>query len=133
MGISPLVWGKEGWRFIHYVALAYPDNPTKEDRKNYRKFLNSLENVLPCPACAYNFKKKMELHPPNLNSTKEFFQWTVDMHNFVNEENGKKKLSYVQAYNELSKKNKFDIKSIPYILPPAIMLSIMIFTIAKKR
>jgi hypothetical protein len=29
MGISPKVWGKEGWHFIHYVALNYPDKPTQ--------------------------------------------------------------------------------------------------------
>jgi FAD-linked sulfhydryl oxidase len=103
MGISPLMWGKQGWHFIHYVALNYPDKPTEEDKKVYLDFLNNLENILPCPICGHHFKENMENHPPKMNSKMEFFNWTVDMHNFVNESNGKKKVSYEKALDELTK------------------------------
>jgi hypothetical protein len=106
MGISPLLWGKDGWRFIHYVALAYPNNPTEFDKKNYLNFLENLGEVLPCPACAEHFKQNMKKHPPRMKNTEDFFNWTVDMHNFVNEENGKGKLTYTEAFKEVTRNSK---------------------------
>ena len=35
MGVSPKHWGREGWKFIHWVALTYPSKPTEKDKKNY--------------------------------------------------------------------------------------------------
>jgi len=107
MGISPNYWGKEGWHFIHYVALNYPDKPTEEDKINYTKFLDSVEHILPCPICGHHFKQNMEKHPPNLDSQMDFFRWTVDMHNFVNKQNGKKQMSYENALYELQKNPKY--------------------------
>lgn len=132
MGISPQIWGKDAWRFIHYVALAYPHTPSDSDKKDYLVFLKSLEKVLPCPACAYNFSEKMKIYPPKLNSPKEFFEWTVDMHNEVNKDNGKPVLSYEKAYKELGSKKVFDASFLPYIIPPAILLSLMIYSIKKN-
>jgi hypothetical protein len=115
MGISPKMWGKEGWHFIHYVALNYPATPTEEDKKIYRQFLDSIEHILPCPICGFHFKQNMDKHPPKLDSRLEFFNWTVDMHNFVNVANGKKKLNYHDALEELTKD--------PAYLKKAVMLS----------
>ncbi len=106
MGISPLLWGKEAWHFIHYVALSYPEKPTEKDKQEYMKFLLSLQQILPCPICADNFRKKMEKHPPKLESKQAFFEWTVDVHNSVNESNGKAKLSYDAAEKEIIKNSK---------------------------
>jgi FAD-linked sulfhydryl oxidase len=103
MGISPNYWGRQGWHFIHYVALNYPIKPTNEDKENYMKFLESLEHILPCPSCAYHFKVNMDKHPPNLNDKMSFFNWTVDMHNFVNKDNGKKVIKYDEALSEVTK------------------------------
>jgi hypothetical protein len=101
MGINAIQWGKEGWHFIHTIALTYPFNPTENDKKNYLQFLKSLENVLPCNICAKHFKKNMIKIPPRLDSTIEFFNWSVDMHNEVNIMNNKPILTYEEAYNEL--------------------------------
>lgn len=102
MGLSPQVWGKAGWKFIHSIALSYPNIPTKEDKENYLTFLKSLQNVLPCPTCADNFRKKLEKNPPNLENRKSFFEWTVDAHNEVNKEHNKRILSYEEAHDLLS-------------------------------
>lgn len=101
MGYSPLIWGKEGWHFIHFVALAYPEYPTEEDKINYSKFFESLKDVLPCPTCSYNYEKKIKEHPPALENKKSLFRWTVDVHNSVNKENGKEIVSYEDAEKEL--------------------------------
>lgn len=97
MGISPNLWGSQAWHFIHSVALSYPENPTEEDRKKYMDFFQSLGSVLPCPICGQHFLEKMKKYPPNLDNTERLFQWTVDMHNTVNAENGKAIISYSEA------------------------------------
>jgi hypothetical protein len=106
MGMSPKLWGREGWRFIHFVAYTYPDRPKKKDRENYMQFLTSLQNVLPCEICAEHFRQNMKNMPPRMENRKEFFEWTVDMHNTVNKQNGKKEISYDAAYEQLGKINK---------------------------
>ena len=106
MGVSPKHWGKEGWKFIHWVALTYPSQPTQEDKKNYLKFFESLQDVLPCPICAVHFKQNMKDHPIQMGSNRELFNWTVDIHNMVNKQNGKKILTYDEAFSELTKENK---------------------------
>jgi hypothetical protein len=109
MGLSPALWGKEGWRFIHYVAVTY--HPSKKEE--YLQFFQNLPEILPCPICGSHFKINMENHPPNMENAKTLFNWTVDMHNFVNIQNGKKILNYEQAYNELFpkfvKQNKYQM------------------------
>ena len=54
-------WGPGAWSFIHYVALAYPENPTGEDKENYKMFYANLINVLPCQKCALNYQKHLDL------------------------------------------------------------------------
>ena len=103
MVYSPKFWGRQAWHFIHMVALSYPDNPTADDKKNYLRFLKSLPHALPCPVCGEHFKENMEKHPPRLNSRKDFFEWTVDMHNEVNKMQQKKVISYSEAIDELKK------------------------------
>ena len=84
MGFSPLQWGRQGWHFIHAVALGYSNTPTEEEKKAASDFINSLTIILPCIHCATNFKEKIEKYPPRLDNSKDFFEWTVDIHNEVN-------------------------------------------------
>jgi hypothetical protein len=132
MGLSPKLWGNSGWKFIHYVACAYPENPTHKDKIDYYIFFNSLENVLPCPFCAENYKKKVEKNLPNLNSRKELFEWTVDIHNSVNREHGKPELSYEDAIKVLFPK-KIDLEVVPYALPTVVVVLLTLHTLMKKR
>lgn len=106
MGISPKRWGKEGWKFIHYVALTYPSKPTEKDKAKYLKFFESLQDVLPCEICASHFREHMKQHPIKLETNRELFNWTVDIHNIVNTQNGKKILTYDEAFDELFKDDK---------------------------
>lgn len=106
MGISPKRWGKEGWKFIHYVALTYPSKPTEKDKAKYLKFFESLQDVLPCEICASHFREHMKQHPIKMETNRELFNWTVDIHNIVNTQNGKKILTYDEAFDELFKDDK---------------------------
>ena len=104
MGYSPLLWGKEAWHFIHYVALAYI--PSEENKSSYMNFFNSLPDTLPCPICGEHFKQNMQKYPPRFDTSNDLFEWTVDMHNEVNKQNGKKVLTYEEALNEILKNSE---------------------------
>jgi FAD-linked sulfhydryl oxidase len=101
MGINAEHWGKQGWHFIHSIAWNYPENPTEDDKNDYLAFLGSLEKVLPCPICGQHFKENMAKNPPKMANKEEFFNWSVDMHNEVNKMNGKRVLSYEEAFEQL--------------------------------
>jgi hypothetical protein len=77
---------------LHYVALAYPVTPTATCQGDYRTFLSALQRVLPCQKCRSGFKDWMQANPPTaaLASGRDaLFDWTVALHNSVNEKTGK--------------------------------------------
>jgi hypothetical protein len=120
MGLNPKIWGREGWRFIHFVAVTY--HPSKQEA--YREFFQNLPDILPCPVCGEHFRSNMEKHPPNFKDAKSLFKWTVDMHNLVNLENGKPKYSYKEAFNDL---NASKPKNLDYL--NAVLFSLTIASV----
>jgi hypothetical protein len=136
MGISPKFWGSQGWHFIHSVALNYPDNPTQEEKDNYLEFFKSVGNTLPCEICAEHFRKKMEDTPPNMNSREDLFNWTVDVHNAVNKENGKKTYTYKEAAKEIESNadnNKFKAILAGTSLSVSLILVITLFAYSIRK
>ena len=98
--ISPSLWGPGAWTFIHYIALAYPENPSQEDKENYKNFFINLQNVLPCQNCSDNYKQNLQKYSLDqaLTNTQSLFQWTVNVHNEVNNETNKRNYSYEEAF-----------------------------------
>lgn len=134
MGYNPKLWGNEGWHFIHFVALNYPFKPTKEDKKQYLQFLESLQFTLPCEGCSYNWSQELKTNPPKLNSRAEFFNWTVDMHNAVNESHGKKKISYESAFKKVSKKKENEMLKDSFVITSALAAFVLIISqFARKK
>ncbi len=141
MGYSPQMWGRQAWHFIHMVALSYPENPTKEDKKNYLKFFKSLEKTLPCPICSEHFRENMEKMPINLDNREGLFRWTVDVHNEVNKKNKKTIISYDKAIEEINKNAFPKIKEDEKVYQKALLLSASVsslivlfaYNLAKKR
>jgi hypothetical protein len=107
MTVKVTDWGPHGWKFIHYVSMFYPSNPTEEDKENYKTFLTYIGKVLPCKSCNEHYNQHLEIFPlsdevlsNNINLTK----WSIDMHNQVNKLHGEKIYDYDEAI-ELIKKN----------------------------
>ena len=97
--IGPNVWGPHGWKFMHYVSLGYPQEPTENDKRNYKEFYSNLKNVLPCKTCAMNYERNLtELPIDNaLQSRDSLVKWVIDIHNKVNKETNKRELGYDEA------------------------------------
>lgn len=84
--IAPHVWGPHGWKFMHAVALAYPETPSVEEKQAALQFFSSLEYLLPCESCKQNFRKEIQMFPlkPALVSKQKLNEWLTEVHNSVN-------------------------------------------------
>ena len=119
-------WGPNAWSLIHYTALAYPSQPTDVDKENYKTFYYSLQNTLPCPKCALNYQRHLKDIPIDeaLVGPEELFKWTIDIHNEVNKELGKRKYSYQEVSDKYIKKEENTDKT--FICLAIILLLIFI-------
>jgi len=98
--VDPNIWGKHGWKFIHYVAQGYPDNPTLDEKKIYHNFFINLGKILPCYKCSKNYQTHIENNPLTqiiLDNKTNLENWVVSIHNQVNQINQKNTLSLEQA------------------------------------
>ena len=50
-GFLTSIWGPALWHALHTISFNYPTNPTDKDKENYRDFMLSLVNILPCKYC----------------------------------------------------------------------------------
>ena len=105
--MNPVYWGPAAWHFIHALAAAYPINPAESDKEIYKAFFDVLPFVLPCPVCGKHLKENLQTIPIRLGSRQELFEWTVDLHNEVNKQKGKKTYNYEEALAEFKSNSEF--------------------------
>jgi hypothetical protein len=126
--IKPAIWGPHGWKFLHYVSLGYPNSPSYEDKSNYKQFYHSLQHVLPCEKCAMNYKQNLVKLPidNHLESRDSLVKWVIDIHNLVNNELSKEKVSYEEALS-LYTNESINSKSLDYCFKLAVLIIILYF------
>ena len=97
--IKPNIWGPHAWKFMHYVSLNYPENPTIDNKNRYKNFYYSLQDILPCEKCRNNYKQNIIDHPidPHLENKNSLIKWVIDIHNKVNTELNKPILEHKEA------------------------------------
>jgi hypothetical protein len=97
--MEPSIWGKHGWIFLHSVTMAYPDNPTLEDKQNFKTFFNLLRHTLPCNVCKVNYGKHWDSNPPKgvFDSKRSLVEWFIGIHNTANKFAKKPILTYDQV------------------------------------
>ena len=97
-GFLTTIWGPSQWHMLHTISFNYPVNPTKEEKNNYRNYILSLQNVLPCGACRKNLINNLKNYPLTMNHMKNrhtFSRYIYNLHEIVNEMLDKKSnLSY---------------------------------------
>ena len=114
MRIGPDIWGPHAWKFLHMIALAYPNEPTEDQKKHYKDFYELLKFILPCSICANHFKENIENDLPITNEVLKnkdsFVKWSIDLHNLVNKQTGKPEIPLEEAlqliYNNFPDNNK---------------------------
>lgn len=98
---DPSVWGPCLWRYMHYSAINFPEFPTKRQATAMAQWLYSLPVTIPCEKCRHHYAAYIKKHARDLvricSSRKGVFNFLVDIHNKVNERNGKPVMSYADA------------------------------------
>ena len=97
-GMLTTVWGPAMWHSLHTISFNYPVKPTQKEKKDYRRFILNLQNVLPCRYCRENLKRNFKAHPLRMCDMKDrdsFSRYIYKLHEVVNKMLGKKSgLSY---------------------------------------
>ena len=91
--MNPKIWGPHAWIFLHSIAYGYPENPTKNEQINAKKFFESLGYMLPCKTCSALYIKDIKKIDSIDNAVKNqsnLIKWVNQMHNKVNEHINKK-------------------------------------------
>ena len=131
-------WGPAAWLFLHSVSFQYPENPTVQDKNNYKIFFESLQNILPCPNCREHYQKNIQENPMNLESRESLIKWVIDLHNAVNKKNSKKEYSYDEVkdlyqskYNYSIKENESVESNMKFVLIIILMILIIFYFLKK--
>lgn len=97
-GFLTTVWGPAQWHMLHTISFNYPVKPTGQEKKEYRDYVLSLQNVLPCAACRKNLKtnfRHLPLKMSDMKSRDTFSRYIYNLHELVNKMLKKKSnLSY---------------------------------------
>ena len=108
--INPEIWGPSLWKFLHFLTLSYPENPSEEEQNRMFDFLTSLQEILPCEKCRSNFNKHLiTLSSDILKDNVLLVKWLFNVHNDVNKSNNKDVLDYnhfIDLYSTVKKPEK---------------------------
>ena len=86
-GMLTSVWGPPMWHFLHTMSFNYPLEPSQKQKKNYRQFILSLQNILPCGKCRSNFKNNLQSLPllhKHMKNRSTFSKYIYDLHEVIN-------------------------------------------------
>jgi hypothetical protein len=92
-GMLTTVWGPSMWHSLHTISFNYPVDPTKEEKKQYKDFILSLQYILPCKYCRINLSKNFKLFPmtnETMKNREAFSRYIYDLHEMVNKNLNKK-------------------------------------------
>ncbi|OMO63342.1 Erv1/Alr [Corchorus olitorius] len=97
--------GRATWTFLHTLGAQYPENPTRQQKKDVKELMSILSRMYPCKECADHFKEVLRYtsvfpislplvidaraNPVQAGSHDEFSQWLCHVHNVVNRSLGK--------------------------------------------
>lgn len=86
-GFLTTVWGPVQWHMLHTISFNYPVNPTEEQKTQYRDYILSLQNILPCGACRKNLTTNLRHLPLTMDAMKSrdsFSRYIYQLHELVN-------------------------------------------------
>jgi len=91
-GMLTSVWGPAAWHLLHTISFNYPINPSEENKKYYKEFIENLKNVLPCKYCRMNLENNLKAHPIkpcHMKNRDTFSRYIYNLHEIINKMLGK--------------------------------------------
>lgn len=68
--MNPKLWGPHVWTSLIYIAAGLPDTKIpRASLDSYKRLINDLKELLPCPTCRDSFKQYVNSHPIPNNRT----------------------------------------------------------------
>lgn len=131
------IWGPKAWFFLHTITFNYPDNPSNNDKKNYKNFFESLQFTLPCKVCKEHYINHIKDYPiDNYLDTKEtLVNWLIIIHNEVNKILNKPILDYkqvIEQYNNIYDNNTYNSNiNIMFIILIVLSIIVLLFIYLK--
>eukprot|EP00261_Vitis_vinifera_P018023 XP_010647928.1 PREDICTED: FAD-linked sulfhydryl oxidase ERV1 isoform X2 [Vitis vinifera] len=55
--VTKVELGRATWTFLHTLAAQFPDNPTRQQKKDVKELMAILSRMYPCKECADHFKE----------------------------------------------------------------------------
>lgn len=95
INLSPLHWGPKTWFFLESAAIAYPKEPTNDQKKSAKDLLLSLRDLLPCESCRLNYAAYLNENTQGnrlddiVRNRDTLLNFIVDVHNDVSVKNNK--------------------------------------------
>ncbi|KAJ3021630.1 hypothetical protein HKX48_008111 [Thoreauomyces humboldtii] len=81
--------GSSTWTFLHTMAAYYPTTPSPAEQLSMRNFVSALTRFYPCGFCADHLTQEVVRRPPDVTSNRALSKWFCEVHNEVNERQGK--------------------------------------------
>jgi len=99
MGYAPDLWGPSTWHTIHLLCYTAPEILSPTEQLRYITFFKALPFVLPCATCSEHLQAHYKDHPIEnyIGSQASLFEWSVHIHNTVNQMLGKPLVSLETA------------------------------------
>jgi FAD-linked sulfhydryl oxidase len=98
--LDATTWGPHFWGFLHTVSFSYPITPSAEIKKRHYELIRNLPTFIPIETMASSFEKLLDQYPVTsyLDNRESFVRWTWFIHNKINEQLEKPKLSLSELY-----------------------------------
>lgn len=97
---SPEVFGPPTWAYLHSTTFHLPEQLNPIVAQQVRNTLYAIPVMVPCDKCSLHSGNYITANKERIEAAKtgsEFFHITVDLHNFVNDKLGKRRLNYDEA------------------------------------
>jgi hypothetical protein len=114
---------------MHTTALAYPLHPNAQTKKTYYDLFNNIPLFIPREDMSDNFSKLMIEYPilPYLDDKESLIRWVWFIHNKVNEQLEKPKLTMESAFE--SYYGKYKVKKQTFFEKHKIPSKLLYFTV----
>ena len=92
MLLGPNIWGPHLWKALHMISVGYPNEPSYEQKQNYKKFFENFYHIIPCSICSNNYKRhlvELPITDDTMKNRQNLANWLINIHNIVNKEQGK--------------------------------------------
>lgn len=134
--IDPKIWGSHLWKFMHFVTLSYPEKPTDDEKSRLYNFFHTIQTILPCEKCRYNFKSHLDKYPLTdeiLDDNVKVIKWLFNIHNKVNILTGKRAITYDEFIKIYSVKSSINFKKNPLFIVFLIIILIFVLIYLNKH